>query len=95
MKIKRRCCDDVAVHSHDGGKTLRKDGQLYTYRVAFEWRRPALKLVTAADRQPLRLVLNRYPGVVIGASLYWRHRGLALLWGRPGRIIQTGSGGAS
>jgi hypothetical protein len=83
------CCTDVAVHSHDGGKTLRKAGRPYAYRCAFEWRRPVVKLVTAADRQPLRLVLNRYPGVVIGASLYFRHRGLALLWGRPGRIIET------
>lgn len=83
------CCTDIAVHSHDGGKTMRKDGRLYTYRNAFEWRRPKLVRVTAADRQPLRLVLNRYPGVVIGAALYYRHRGLSLLWGRPGRVIDT------
>lgn len=84
-----RCCDDVAVHSHDGGKTTRRNGSSYTYRHAFAWRRPKLVRVTAADRQPLRLVLNRYPGVVIGASLYYRHRGLALLWGKPGRVIDT------
>lgn len=84
-----RCCTDIAMHSHDGGKTMRRGGRLYTYRYAFEWRRPALKLVTAANRQPLRLVLNRYPGVVIGVALYFRHRGLSLLWGRPGRIIDT------
>lgn len=83
------CCTDIAVHSHDGGRTMRKNGQPYTYRCAFEWRRPALKLVTAADRQPLRLVLNRYPGVVIDVALYFRHRGLSLLWDRPGQIIET------
>jgi hypothetical protein len=83
------CCTDIAIHSHDGGKTLRKNGRPYTYRMAFQWRWPALRRVTAAERQPLRLVLNRYPGVVIGMALYWRHRGLSLLWGKPGRVIET------
>lgn len=88
MPTPERCCDDIAVHSHDCGKTLRKNGRPYRYRHAYEWRCPRLVLVTPADRQPLRLRLNRYPGVVIGAALYWRHRGISLLWGRPGRIIE-------
>jgi hypothetical protein len=83
-----RCCDDVAVHSHDGGKTLMRNGRYYVYHHAFTWRWPALKVVTAADYQPLHVVLNRYPGVIIGATLYWRHCGLSLLWGRPGRIVE-------
>jgi hypothetical protein len=80
------CCTDVAVHSHDRQGYAKPGG--YAYRCAFEWRRPVVKLVTAADRQPLRLVLNRYPGVVIGAPVLPPPR-LALLWGRPGRIIET------
>lgn len=64
-----RCCDDVAVHSHDGGRTLRKDGLPYTYRF-----KPGL---------------NRYPGVVIGAGIVVGRRALGVVWGRPGRIVET------
>ena len=53
----------------------------------FEWRRPAIKVVTSArDFRFPRLFLNRYPGCVIGLSGYYRQRGLALLWGRPGGL---------
>jgi hypothetical protein len=50
----------------------------------FEWRRPGCVLVTSARRFRFPTpVLNRYPGIVIGVCLYWRHRGLSFLWGRP------------
>ncbi len=54
-------------------------------RFAFQWHRPRLVRVTAADDQGrLRILLNRYPGAVIGLAAYRHHRGLSLLWGRPG-----------
>lgn len=61
------------------------------YKFAFEWRRPTIVYVTAADPH-WGLVLNRYPGVVIGVALYLGRWGLSLLWGRPGRVIYTGQG---
>jgi hypothetical protein len=55
-------------------------------RFAFEWRWPVIRYVTAADHQGLlNIVLNRYPGIVIGVAVYSGHRGLSLLWGRPGK----------
>jgi hypothetical protein len=81
------CCNDVAVHCHDG--VAYKSGRLYTYRHAFEWRRPKAVIVHTADPMPLA-VLNRYPGCVIGVCIRLRRRtGLSVLWGRPGRIIDT------
>jgi hypothetical protein len=57
------------------------------HKFKFLWRRPAVKRVTAArDFRLPRLFANTYPGCWIGLSLYYRHDGLALLWGRPGGI---------
>jgi len=81
-----RCCNDVAVHNH-GNQTYR-NGRPYGWRFAFEWRLPRIVLVRPARRQ-FSVVLNRYPGVVIGIAVYFGRRGLSLLWGRPGRIIVT------
>lgn len=59
----------------------------FPHKFVFLWRRPALKLVTSArDFRFPRLFRNTYPGAWIGLSLYYRQRGLALLWGRPGGI---------
>lgn len=89
MTVDDRCCDDIAVHSHDGGTTLRRNGRPYTYRCAFEWRLPP-KLVAyrTADRYRLKFILNRYPGVVIGAGVVIGNRAFGVVWGRPGRIIE-------
>lgn len=85
------CCDERAMHGHPelGDPHLAYfNGRPYHYRFAFEWRRPAIRRVTAAE-QVTGLRLNRYPGVVIGVAAYIRGHGLSLLWGRPGRAIQT------
>lgn len=56
------------------------------------WRRPVFRMVTSASRWRFpTLVRNTYPsskgwferGCTIGIALYWRHRGLSFLWGRP------------
>jgi hypothetical protein len=57
-------------------------------RFAFEWRRPRLTVYRAADPRRLHLVLNRYPGVVIGLCLQVRHTAFSLTWGAPGRLIE-------
>jgi hypothetical protein len=84
-----RCCDDIAVHSHDGGRTLRKAGRPYSYRHAFKPSWPKLNTYRAAERRRLAFHLNRYPGVVIGAAVQVGARVFSLRWGRPGRVIQT------
>jgi hypothetical protein len=85
------CCGERAFHGHpefgDPGLAY-FNGRPYRYRHAFEWRRPALRRVTGADRIT-GVRLNRYPGVVIGVAAYLRGHGLSLLWGRPGRTIQA------
>lgn len=59
----------------------------FPHRFAFKWRRPAVRTVTSArDFRWPRVMLNRYPGIVIGVAAYYRHRGLSLLWGRPGGV---------
>jgi hypothetical protein len=83
-----RCCEDVAVHSHDGGKTLMRNGRPYRYRHAFEWRRPSANVYTAAERRVFRIGLNRYPGVVIGVGVQVGRRVLSIRWGAPGRVIE-------
>lgn len=83
------CCDDVAVHSHDGGENLWRDGRPYAYRHAFEWRRPTALVYEAAERRRFAVHLNRYPGVLIGVAFQVGRRVLSILWGRPGRIIET------
>jgi hypothetical protein len=85
-----RCCDDIAVHSHDG-RTLRKDGQPYTYRFAFKPSWPKLNTYRAAERRWIAFSLNRYPGIVIGAGVQVGTRVLGLRWGRPGRVIELPS----
>jgi hypothetical protein len=81
-KIGERCCDDIAVHCHDG--LSYKDGRRYEWKVRFEWRRPRAVVVHTANRAPW-VRLNRYPGVVIGAAFkLGARRQLSILWGRPG-----------
>nr|MDT0658015.1 hypothetical protein [Micromonospora sp. DSM 115978] len=85
-----RCCDDIAVHSHDGGRTLWRDGRgPFVHRFRFEWRRPALVVCRPAGPARVRVTLNRYPGVVIGLYLHLGRRALSLLWGRPGRPYEV------
>jgi hypothetical protein len=82
-----RCCDDIAVHSHDGGLTMQRNGVPCTWRAEFQWRRPRLTWYRTADRYRFKSALNRYPGIVIGAQIVIGHRALGVLWGRPGRIV--------
>jgi hypothetical protein len=82
-----RCCDDVALHCHDGKDY--KDGRPYFYRFAFEPRRPKAVVYRAAESRRLHVSLNRYPGVVIGVAFQVGARVLSVLWGRPGRIIEV------
>lgn len=59
----------------------------FPYKFHFEWRRPGVRAVTSAkDHRWPRLYANTYPGCWIGIALYYRQRGLSLLWGRPGGI---------
>ncbi len=82
-----RCCDDVALHCHDG--LTYKDGYRYEWRCRFEWRAPRAVVVHTADRCSW-VKLNRYPGVVIGAVLkLGPRRGLSILWGRPGKTYEV------
>lgn len=82
-----RCCDDIAVHCHDG--VTYKDGRPYVYRFAFEPRWPKAIVYRAAESRRFRISLNRYPGVVIGIAFQAGARVLSVLWGRPGRIIEV------
>lgn len=86
-----RCCDEIAYHGHPelgDPRQMYKDGKPYHYRHTFQWRWPKVVRVRAA-RPLTAIVLNRYPGVVIGAAAYVRGRGLSLLWARPGRAVQV------
>ncbi len=88
-----RCCDDIAVHAHDG--LTYKDGRRYEYRFHFEWRKPHAVVYTTAARAPW-VKLNRYPGVVIGVALKaGRRRVLSILWGRPGKAYEVPAGSSS
>lgn len=82
-----RCCDDIALHCHDG-KTY-KNGRRIEIRHRFEWRTPRAVICTAADRPPL-VRLNRYPGAVIGIAFrIGARRCLSVLWGRPGKSYEV------
>ena len=82
-----RCCDDIALHCHDG--LTFKDGRRYETKCRFEWRRPAAVVVRTADRCPWAK-LNRYPGIVIGVVVkIGSRRGLSILWGRPGKTYEV------
>jgi hypothetical protein len=83
-----RCCDDAALHCHDGRDY--KDGRPYAYRCAFEPRWPKATIYRAAKRRRLSVRLNRYPGVVIGAAIQIGARVFSITWGAPGRIIEIG-----
>lgn len=85
-----RCCDDVAMHCHDGN--LYKDGRPYGYRHTFCWRLPQAVVVRPAERG-FRIVLNRYPGIVIGLVVQVGARGLSILWGRPGPVVEVPTAG--
>jgi len=56
-------------------------------RFAFRWKRPKLTRTRPADRRPIAVHLNRYPGVVIGVHVQVGRRGLSLTWGAPGPQI--------
>jgi hypothetical protein len=83
------CCTERAYHGHpelgDPGQ-MYFNGRPFCYRHNLQWRWPKIVRVRAAA-SVTRVVLNRYPGVVIGAAVYLRGRGLSLLWGRPGKTI--------
>jgi hypothetical protein len=86
-----RCCDDIAVHCHDG--LTYKDGRRYEWRCKFAWRWPKVVVCHAANRPPL-VMLNRYPGIVIGIAIRLRGtRYLSVLWGRPNGIYEVAADG--
>jgi len=85
------CCEERAYHGHpelgDPNQVYFR-GRPFRYRHTLNWRWPAVMRVRAAA--PLtKVVLNRYPGVVIGVAVYVKGRGLSLLWARPGRTVQV------
>lgn len=85
-------CASYGLHTHWAGTPDARDylhGRPYTYRHAFQWRIPAAVIYKAAERRRIRVALNRYPGVVIGVAVQIGHSVLSILWGRPGRIIET------
>lgn len=63
------------------------------YRFEFRWARPRLTTYRAAPPKRAALVLNRYPGVVIGVGLVLGSRVLSLTWGKPGKVIHKRGGG--
>jgi hypothetical protein len=81
-----RCCDDVAMHCHDG--ETYKDGRRYVYTFTFEPRRPQAHIYRAAVRRRFHVGLNRYPGVVIGIAFQVGSRVLSLTWGSPGKVVE-------
>lgn len=82
------CCTDIAVHSHDGGKTLRKAGQPYEIRWAKKLRRPFVRTYKAADPCPFAVRRNRYgKSVTIGLAVQVGARVVSLVWAQP---IATG-----
>ena len=52
------------------------------------WIRPRLDTYRAAERRRFQVVLNRYPGIVIGVAVQVGQRVVGLRWGRPG-IVRT------
>lgn len=86
-----RCCSDVAMHCHPESADphqLYWKGRPYHYRHRFEFRWPTVRVYRPADRRT-RVMLNRYPGVVIGAAVVLGGRCFSLLWGRPGDIYEV------
>lgn len=82
------CCDDIAVHSHDGGKTFRKNGEPHALRWSKTWAKPRVTAYIAAPPRRLRIVRNRYgtsdgPGVTIGIALHVGKRVLGVTWAHP------------
>ncbi len=83
----KRCCDDVALHCHDG--LTYKDGRRYEYKNRFRWRWPTALVYRTANRPPL-VVLNRYPGIVIGIGFrVGTRRCLSIVWGRSGKSYEV------
>lgn len=86
-------CVTFGVHCHgvlgEPDYQLYRQGKPYHYRHAFQWRRPTAIVYTAATPHRFHVMLNRYPGVVIGIALQIGRRVLSILWGRPGRMIET------
>lgn len=82
------CCDDIAVHSHDGGKTLRKNGQPYAMRWSKTWAKPRFHTYRAATAHRFRIIRNRYGigdgyPVTIGVALHVGQRVFGLTWAHP------------
>jgi len=86
-----RCCDERGVHCHGSWQTY-LNGQPYNWRFALEWRWPKAVIVRPAEHR-FAVALNRYPGIVIGVVVQFGTRGLSILWGRPGRIIEVSTDG--
>lgn len=84
-------CVAFGMHGHGTQGTpdyqLYRSGQPVTYRHEFEWRWPTATIVRPATRRPFRVVLNRYPGVIIGVAVQIGAHALSVLWGRPGRVM--------
>jgi hypothetical protein len=57
-------------------------------RFQFHWRWPTLTVYRATNPRPLQIVLNRYPGAVIGCAIQMSSRVFSLVWGRPGETVR-------
>ena len=57
-------------------------------RAELRWMWPRVDTYRAADSS-WRLLLNRYPGCVIGIAAQLGHRVVGLRWGRPGRVFMV------
>ena len=55
-------------------------------RFRFRWRRPTAIVYRAAERRRFHVLLNRYPGVVIGLAVQVGVRVLSIVWARPGEV---------
>lgn len=64
----------------------RPDGSVWHHDMRWTW--PRVNTYPAADAG-WRLVLNRYPGCVIGVAVQLGRRVLGLRWGRPGRAYMV------
>lgn len=64
----------------------RPDGSVWHSELRWMW--PRVNTYRAAD-SGWRLVLNRYPGCIIGVAAQLGHRVVGLRWGRPGRVVMV------
>lgn len=68
----------------------RRELAVVSPRYELEWRRPKLMVYQSTISRPLKVHLNRYPGVVIGVGLQVGAWVFSLTWGRPGKVRPAG-----